>query len=100
MEISDREYKKLKKDADDNKQLVKIVTIIAVLIILIFGYFGYGRKAIDLHMQRQEADLQNEIALSRAKNNILIKEIEQQNMTLKEYFEWLDVRDELYSSNK
>ncbi len=100
MELSEKEYRRLKKDADDNRQIVKIVTIVSIVILLLTGYFAYGRKAIDLQLQHQEADLQNEIALSKASTNVSIKEIEQKGMTLDEYLKWLEVRDELYSSKK
>lgn len=97
MEINEKEYRQLKKDADDNRQLVKIVFMVVIGILLIIGYFGYGRKVINLNIQKQEAELQNEIALSKAKTNVSIKEIEQKDITFEEYIKWLETRDELYS---
>ena len=97
MQISDKEYARLKKDADDNRQLVKIVLTITIGILLIIGYFGYGRQMIQLHIRQQEAALQNEIDISKAKANTAIKEIEQTGMSFDEYVKWLEIRDELYS---
>lgn len=97
VELTQREYSKLKKDADDNRQIVRIVIIISVVLLILVGYFTYGRKATDLFLERQKAAMQNELIIEKAKANVVAREIEQNGMSNEEYFKWLEVRDELYS---
>lgn len=97
VELTQREYSKLKKDANDNRQIVRIVIIVSVVLLILVGYFAYGRKATDLFLERQKAAMQNELIIEKAKANVVAREIEQDGMSNEEYFKWLEVRDELYS---
>lgn len=92
VQIEDEIYTKLKKDADDNRQIVRIVQIIAVLIIFCVLFFSWGVRLIDLDIQRRTAEMQAQIALAQADTNRQIIDIESEGLTKEEYFRWLEVR--------
>lgn len=92
VQIEDEIYTKLKKDADDNKQIVHIVRAIAAVIIFCILFFTWGIRLIDLDIQRRTSELQTQIALAQANTNKQIMSIESEGLTSDEYFKWLEVR--------
>lgn len=92
VQIEDEIYDKLKKDADDNRQIVRIVRAIIVVIIFCILFFSWGIRLIDLDIQRRTAELQTQIALTQAETNKQIMTIESEGLTTDEYFKWLNAR--------
>lgn len=83
IEISEAEYKSLKKNADDNRQIRNIVLI--VLIFLSLGFItAFWINPL----------IQNELEKSRAETNKQVRLIEQGDLTDEEYFKWLEVRND------
>ena len=93
VQLNEEEYLKLKKDADDNKQIIRIARYIIGFLIFIALCITIGAKAVDLYYQKFNAELQTEIAIAQAEANKHIMEIESSGMTKEEYFRWLEVRD-------
>ena len=92
VQIEDEIYAKLKKDADDNRQIVHIIRAVAVVIIFCILFFSWGIKLIDLDIQRRTAELQTQIALSQAETNKRVMAIEGEGLTIDEYVKWLNAR--------
>jgi uncharacterized membrane protein len=97
VELSEAAYKRLKKDADDNRQVMKIVAIVTILFVIIFLYVIVGKPALKLMLQKSENDTRNEIVLEKARRNVEAMKIEKGDMTMEEYLRWLECRDDLYS---
>lgn len=92
VQIEDEIYTKLKKDADDNRQIIHIVRAVIAVIIFCILFFSWGIRLIDLDVQRRTAELQTQIALTQAKTNKQVMEIESKGLTTDEYFKWLNAR--------
>lgn len=92
VQMEDNVYEKLKKDADDNKQLVSITRIIVIGIIFCILFFTWGRDLMAISVQKKQAELQNQIAIEQAETNKRVMAIESEGMTNEEYFEWLTAR--------
>lgn len=92
MQIEDEVFAKLKKDADDNRQIVHIVRAIAAVIIFCILFFSWGLRLIDLDIQRRSAELQTQMALTQAETNKRVMAIESEGLTTDEYFNWLNAR--------
>lgn len=92
VQIEDEIYTKLKKDADDNRQIVRIARIVAAVIIFCILFMSWGTRLIDLDIQRRTAEMQTQIALNQADTNRQIMAIESEGLTKEEYFRWLEVR--------
>lgn len=95
VEVKDEVYAKLTKDANDNKQIVRIVRIIAIVVIFLILFFGWGKSLLDLDIQKRQNDLQCQMALDNAKNNVEVREIESAGMSMDDYLKWLEVRKEI-----
>ena len=94
VQIEDEIYTKLKKDADDNRQIVRIAKIIAITIMFLIIFFTWGLRLIDLDIQKRTIEMQNQMMISQAKTNQQVMSIESEGMTKDEYFEWLTVRND------
>lgn len=92
VQIEDEIYNKLKKDADDNRQIRNIAGIIAVVVMFCLFLCTFGVKLIDLEIQRRTAELQTQIAIAQAQTNKQVMAIESEGLTMDEYFKWLDAR--------
>ena len=92
VQIEDEIYAKLKKDADDNRQIVHIVRAVVAVIIFCILFFSWGIRLIDLDIQRRTAELQTQIALTQAETNKQVMTIESEGLTTDEYFKWLNAR--------
>ena len=92
VQIEDEIYAKLKKDADDNRQIVHIVRAIVTVVIFCILFFSWGIRLIDLDIQRRTAELQTQIALTQAETNKRVMTIESEGLTTDEYFKWLNAR--------
>ena len=93
IEIDDEVLVKLKKDADDNKQIVKIIRMIIAAVFVLIFYFSFGLNWMNLQLEKQRSEIQNQIAITQAHNNVMIKQIESEGLSMEEYFKWLEVRD-------
>lgn len=91
--IEESEYKQLKKDADDNRQVVKIAVIIGLLLALVLMYLAFGSKLIDISIKQHQATVDQEIARSEALNDVQVREIEQGDLTFDEYIQWLEAKN-------
>ncbi len=92
VQIEDEIYTKLKKDADDNRQIVHIVRAVVAVIIFCILFFSWGIKLIDLDVQRRTSELQTQIAITQAETNKRVMAIESEGLTTDEYFRWLNAR--------
>ena len=92
VQIEDEIYTKLKKDADDNRQIVRIARLVLAVIIFCILFMSWGTRLIDLDIQRRTAEMQTQIALNQADTNRQIMAIESEGLTKEEYFRWLEVR--------
>lgn len=93
IQIEDDVYEKLKKDADDNKQIRHIIHVILAALIFTLFMVIWGSQLIDLDIQRRTAELQANTAITMAETNRRVMEIESEGMTKTEYFKWLEVRN-------
>ena len=93
IEVDEDILAQLKKDANDNRQIVRIIRmVIATLLVLIF-YFSFGLNWMNLQLEKQRSEIQSQITIAQAHNNVMVKQIESEGMTTEEYFKWLEVRD-------
>ncbi len=92
VELDDKVWEKIHKDADDNRQIRIIINILIAVLITITLYFTVGTRIINLHMQRKQAELQCEIDIMNARNAVKIREIESEGMTIEEYLKWCEIR--------
>lgn len=93
VEIDEDILIKLKKDADDNKQIVRIVRMIIAAVFVLIFYFSFGLNWMNLQLEKQRSEIQNQIAITQAHNNVMVKQIESEGLSIEEYFKWLEVRD-------
>lgn len=93
MVVDDAEFQKLRKDADDNRQIVFIVKLVVSLIIFCILFFSWGVRLIDLDIQRRTAEMQDQIELQQARVNKEVMRIESIDMSNEDYFKWLEVRN-------
>ncbi len=94
VQVEDHIYAKLQKDADDNRQIIKIISIIVGVIIFGLFFFTWGVDLIKLDIQKRNADLQMQIAITQAETNKRVMSIEKEGLTTEEYFKWLEVRND------
>lgn len=81
VELSDDQYKKLKRDADDNRSVKSLFRMIILTFILALFMFAYGCHALDMKKQ-----------VDQAYTNVQVREIESNGMDDKEYMDWLEAR--------
>lgn len=93
VQLEDADFAKLKKDADDNKQVVAIVRWIAFIIAFLFIFFCWGKPLLELDIQRRQVEIQCQMAIVKAKNNVEVREIESKGMELDDYIRWLNARE-------
>lgn len=91
--IEEDAFNKMKKDADDNRQIIRIVRYAALLIVFLFIFFSWGCQMVNLDIQRRQSELQCQMAIEQAKNNVEIKEIESDGMSFDDYIRWLNARE-------
>lgn len=92
--IEESEYKQLKKDADDNRQVVKIAVFVVLLLTLVLIYLAFGSKLIDISIKQHQATVDQEIARAEALNDVQVREIEQGDLTFDEYIQWLEAKND------
>ena len=93
IQLDDAVYAKLKKDADDNRQIIGIMRITLLSIILLIAFFCWGRPMLDLDIQKRQANMEREIALTNAETNAEIREIESKGLSFDDYICWLNARE-------
>ncbi len=93
VQLNDDDYTRLKKDADDNRQVLAVVRWCVILIMFFVIFFTWGRRMLDLDISKRQADLNNQILIDRANINTQVKEIESNGMTFDDYIRWLEVRE-------
>lgn len=94
IEINEADYKKLIKDANDNRSIFKIIILIIVGIILTFSIVSFSGTFANIIFKQYEANVQMQIALDEAENDVRIRKIESEGLTTEEYLKWLEVRKE------
>lgn len=93
IEINEEDYKKLIKDANDNRSIIKGLIIIIIGIVLIISTVNFSGKLASIIFQQYEANVQMQIALDEAENDVRIRKIESEGLTTEEYLKWLEVRN-------
>lgn len=91
--LEDDIYKKLVKDANDNKQLVRIAWAVVSLVVFIVLFIFWGKPIIDMDVRRRQVDLECEIAIVQAENAVRVREIESAGMKTEDYLKWLDIQE-------
>lgn len=94
VQINDEVYAKLKKDADDNNQVVKIFRMIIIVLFILIFWFSFGVHWCDVQLEQTADFIQTEQAISKARANVKIREIESEGLTFEEYLAWLKVQEE------
>lgn len=92
IEIEDDAYEKLKKDANDNKAVLRLARTVCIFLFAIVLLFVYGTKFIDISIEKYRASVNQEIAIEEAHSNVQIREIESTGLTTEEYLKWLEIR--------
>ncbi len=95
IQIEDDIYEKLKKDADDNRQIKHLCHLGVALVIFLCIFFTFGTQLINLDIQRRTSELNNQLSIEQAEINRKIIDIESEGMTKTEYFKWLEVRSQI-----
>ena len=93
IEVEDNIYEKLKKDANDNRAVLRIARTICIFLFIVILLFVYGTRLIDISLEKYRASVKQEIAIEEAHNNVRIREIESSGMTTEEYLKWLEIRN-------
>jgi len=82
VELPEEKYKKLVKDADDNKAIVSIIRWFILVAFFAFAMGVYGCHAIDMQKQRERAHI-----------SVEVREIEKAGLDYDQYIEWLKATD-------
>lgn len=93
IEINEADYKKLIKDANDNRSIIKGIITIIIGIVLIFSVVSFSGTFANIIFKQYEANVQMQIALDEAENDVRIRKIESEGLTTEEYLKWLEVRN-------
>lgn len=91
VQLDEELYNKLKKDADDNRQIRSIFRWVVGLIIFLVLYVTAGQYLLNIQVQKAQAAADREIAILQAQNNVRIREIESEGLTIEEYLKWYGV---------
>ena len=94
VEIDRDELIKLRKDANDNRQVVGIIRIIAISIILLIVYFTWITDLCNVVTKKLEADVYANATIEQAYANYRARIIESEGLSHEEYFEWVSVRSD------
>jgi len=92
-QIDSEELMELRKNANDNKQIVKLSKVITFGIIFLVIYFTWIVNLCNVLTKRFEADILAQTTITQAQANVQAREIESDGLTNEEYFEWLKVRN-------
>ena len=90
-ELTDTDYAKLVKDADDNRSIIFIVRCIMFLVVALVLYFTIGQRVVNTWFESYNEQVKCEIAVMRARNDVLIREIQSEGMTTEEYLKWYEI---------
>lgn len=82
VEIPDNEYTRLKKDADDNRTMKTIARLFFLFIPLVIFLSSFGCHALRLYQDR-----------TKAQNDVVVRQIEQGDLTMDEYIQWLKAKE-------
>lgn len=92
IQMEDEVYEKLKKNADDNRQVKNIVRLVLIVVCLLVLYFGVVSKFVDIQMKKYEAEVQREVAIAQAETNVKIRQIESSGMSMNDYIQWYSIQ--------
>ena len=90
-ELRETEIAKLVKDAADNRIIMFIGRCIMALVIALVLYFTIGQRIINTWFESYNEQVKCEIAVMRARNDVLIREIQSEGMTIEEYLKWYEI---------
>ncbi len=90
-ELTDTDYAKLVKDADDNRSITFIVKCTMVLVLTMVLYFTIGQRIVNTWFESYHERVKCEIAVMQARNDVLIREIQSEGMTTDEYLKWYEI---------
>ena len=90
-ELTDTDYAKLVKDANDNRSIMFIVKCIIGFVLLMVLYFTVGQRIVNTWFESYNEKVKCEIAVMRARNDVLIREIQSDGMTTEEYLKWYEI---------
>lgn len=82
VELPDEEYARLQKDADDNRTVKIIARMFLLLILFVIFLSSFGCHALRLYQDR-----------TKAQNDVIVRQIEQGDLTLDEYIRWLEAKE-------
>ena len=91
VEVEEEVLEKLKKDANDNNAIVRLAKIIALLVLGVIIVFIYGTRLIDISLEQYRASVECQIEITKAENNVHIREIESAGISTEDYLRWLEV---------
>ena len=94
VQLPDEEYQKLKHDADDNNSIRFIVKCIVGLIVALTLYFTVGVRILNTWVGYYQDSVQCRVEEMRARNDVLIREIQSSGMEMDDYLEWYKIYSE------
>lgn len=95
VQLDEELYNKIKKDADDNRQIRSIIRWIIGLIIFLVLYFTAGQHLLNIQVQKAQAAADREMAILQAQINVRIREIESEGLTTEEYLKWYKIHHQV-----
>ena len=95
--LSDNEFALLKKSADDNHMVVSFLKFVVVFIFIAIVAFGpltrYLNGLADLRIEYMQAEQNRDLAILAAKNDIYVREIEQDNLSFEQYLQLIKAQN-------
>jgi len=94
VQVPDEEYKKLKHDADDNRSIKFLAKCIIGIIVALTLYFSIGIRILNVWVEYYKDSIECDIRTMKAKNAVLIREIQSKNMEMDDYLKWYEIYSE------
>ena len=95
--LTENEFASLKKSADDNHMIVSFLKFVVVFIFITIIGFGpatrYLNGLADLRIEYQRAEQNRDLAILAAKNDIYVREIEQDNLSFDQYLQLIEAQN-------
>ena len=93
VQLSEENYARLKKDADDNLSIKSIVKWVVGLLIFAILYFTIGNQFLNIQLSRLQSSIAQESAIAQAETNKKVREIESSGMSTEDYLKWYTIHN-------
>lgn len=92
VQMEDETYKKIIKDADDNRALSRIIRNICITIITAMVFIFVVMPVLNIQIDNYRREILRNNAVKQAEINVQIREIESKGLTVQEYLKWLEIK--------